>query len=99
MADSFLRQFRNNFVANRLGRRRNVMDRNDQEVFGRTRRRDNREELRGHSRGHFAQFSTPLRLSTRAKGGSSSPLLDVGLAARGAFILASPAERPIHLFT
>jgi len=67
MADSLLRQLRNNFVANRLGRRRNVMDRNDQEVFGRTRRRDNREELRGHSRGHFAKFSTPLPLRTSAK--------------------------------
>ena len=67
MTDSFLRQLRNNFVANRLGRRCNVVDRNDQEIFRRTRRRDNGQKLRGHSRCHFAKFSTSLPAGTSAK--------------------------------
>ena len=56
MTESFLRELQNDFGANRLGRRRNVVERNNQIILGRARRRDNRQELRGNSRSHSAKF-------------------------------------------
>src|SRR4029077_11962728 len=64
MTDSFLGELRKNFVRSRLGRWRDVVNRNDKIIFGRTRRRDDGQKLRGHSRGHFAKFSTPGRVRT-----------------------------------
>jgi len=39
-------------------------ERNNEIIFGRTRRRDDGQKLRGHSRGHFPKFSTPLGVGT-----------------------------------
>src|ERR1700739_1102581 len=66
MMDSFLRQRGNNFINDGLRVGRHVVDRNDQEVVGRTCRRDNWQKLCGYSRGHFAKFSTPLPIRTSA---------------------------------
>ena len=62
MPDSFLRKLGNNFIRDRLSGRRNVMQRNHEIIFGRTRRRDARQKLRGHSRCHSRKFSTRPRL-------------------------------------
>jgi hypothetical protein len=37
-------------------------------------------------------------MNAEIKGGSSSPLLDAKIWRRSRIFLASPAERPIHLF-
>src|SRR5947207_14260732 len=66
MVNAFLRNLRKDFADDRLCGRRNVMNRNDQEILGRARCRDDGEKLRGCSRGHFDKFSSPSSLRTRA---------------------------------
>src|SRR5262249_25505326 len=66
ITNAFLCERGNNAVDDWLGRRSNVVDGNDQKILCRTRRRDNGQKLRGHSRGHFFKFSTPVLSRTSA---------------------------------
>ena len=56
MPDSSLRQLGNDSVCDQLSGRCDVVKGDNEIVFGRTRRRDSRQKLRGHSRCHFAKF-------------------------------------------
>ena len=67
MSDSFFSQFGQHSLRERLCRWCHIVERYDHKVFSRTGRCDGGQKLRGHSRGHFGKFSTPSRLSTRAK--------------------------------
>src|SRR6266404_2312991 len=66
MMNAFLREFGNDFADNRLCRRRDVVNGNDQEILGRASCRDDGQKLGGRNRGHCGKFSTPSSPRTRA---------------------------------
>ena len=67
MSDSLFGQFGEHSLRDRLCRWCDIVEGYDRKVFGRAGRCDSGQKLRGHGRGHFGKFSTPSRLSTRAK--------------------------------
>src|SRR5438105_4740327 len=66
MSHSFLRKLRQNILRDRLGRWRDVVNRDDKEILRRAGCRDDGQKLRSRNRGHFGKFSTPRRVRTSA---------------------------------